>query len=192
MMLHRIASNDTGYDARAVANALLDRAEASGMAVTNLALQKLVYFAHGLMLTRHGRSLVDGYFEAWEHGPVHPVLYGAFKHSGREPIAERARRRDFRSGGLGAVVSAPLDRQAEATLDDVLGALGHQPPWRLRAISHASDGPWDHVVNKKGTEGTRLGLRISDIVVAERFHRHLLVVGSSKDTGDADTESAPT
>lgn len=106
MMLHRIASNDTGYDARAVANALLDRAEASGMAVTNLALQKLVYFAHGLMLTRHGRALVDGYFEAWEHGPVHPVLYGAFKHSGREPIAERARRRDFRSGGLGAVVSA--------------------------------------------------------------------------------------
>lgn len=191
MMPHRIASNDTGYDARAVANALLDKAAAAGMEVTNLSLQKLVYFAHGLMLTRHGRSLVDGYFEAWEHGPVHPVLYGAFKHAGRQPISERARRRDFHAGGGGAVVGAPLDRQADAALDDVLTALGHQPAWRLRAISHAPDGPWDHVVNKKGTPGTRLGLRISDTVVVERFSRHLLVVGSPKDTGDADTESAP-
>ncbi|MGH1558477.1 Panacea domain-containing protein [Caulobacter segnis] len=61
---------------------MLSLAEDAGVAITNLALQKLVYFAHGLMIVRHDRPLVDGYFEAWEYGPVHPLLYGSFKSAG--------------------------------------------------------------------------------------------------------------
>jgi uncharacterized phage-associated protein len=34
------------YDPRAVANLMLDEADSSGIKVTNLALQKLLYFAH--------------------------------------------------------------------------------------------------------------------------------------------------
>ncbi|EPZ76727.1 hypothetical protein M798_03280 [Brucella melitensis ADMAS-G1] len=36
------------YDPRAIANLMLDEADRSGIQVTNLALQKLLYFAHSI------------------------------------------------------------------------------------------------------------------------------------------------
>lgn len=191
-MTRHAPSNDnlTGYDAGAVANALLDRASARGIAVSHMALQKLVYFAHGLVLTRHCRRLVDGYFEAWEHGPVHPLLYASFKHCGKSPIEGRAMRRSWTEGSTQPAV-ADLDPEASKALEDVLIALGEQPAWRLRAISHSKDGPWDATVNRFGTSAPCLGLRISDTIIAERFRRHLLVVGTTEDVSDTDAESAP-
>jgi len=60
------------YDARAIANLMLDEASEMDRGVTNLALQKLLYFAHSLFLIEYKRPLVSGYFEAWKLGPVHP------------------------------------------------------------------------------------------------------------------------
>lgn len=54
------------YDPRAVANLLLDEADQRGTKVTNLALQKLLYFAHGIHLTQTKQPLLTGYFEAWQ------------------------------------------------------------------------------------------------------------------------------
>ena len=184
-MLHSLmpdANANGPWDARGVANLLLDRAEDRGVAVSNLALQKLLYFAHGVMLTRHGQPLVDGYFEAWEYGPVHPLLYAAFKSAGRTPIANRAQSRNLRTGET-AVVAAPTNRLVRDVIDDVLRAFGDQPPARLVRLSHSKGGPWDIVVNESGTEG-RLGLRITDILISEHFHRHKVAVGSEPHFGD--------
>jgi uncharacterized phage-associated protein len=62
------------YDPRGVANLMLDEAERLGVEVTHLALQKLLYFAHGLFPINCKRPLVSGCFEAWQHGPVHPAV----------------------------------------------------------------------------------------------------------------------
>ena len=86
------------YDPRAVANLLLDVAAEEGVAVSNLALQKLLYFAHGHFLIQTGHPLVSGAFEAWNNGPVHPAVYHAFKTSGREPILDRAVGRNVMTG----------------------------------------------------------------------------------------------
>jgi uncharacterized phage-associated protein len=59
------------YDPRAVANLLLDLADRDDLAITNLVLQKLLYFAHGHFLIRTRCPLVQGGFEAWTYGPVH-------------------------------------------------------------------------------------------------------------------------
>jgi uncharacterized phage-associated protein len=72
------STQDNAYDPRVVANAIIDRAAQEGQPVTHIALQKLLYFAHGLFLLRHRKPLVSGYFEAWTYGPVHPAVYGAF------------------------------------------------------------------------------------------------------------------
>lgn len=185
-----VVSKFVPHDARSVANLLLSLADEAGVALTNLSLQKLVYFAHGLMIVRHGRPLVDGYFEAWEYGPVHPLLYAAFKSAGRNPLTQRAVKRDLRTG-LTDVVVVPEDPESRAVVNEVFGALGRQTSTRLVNLSHAKGGPWHDVVNESGT-GRGLGLRISDTVIKQRFYRHLIAIGAADEReGVAIDESPP-
>src|SRR5215469_12461877 len=86
------------FDPRSVCNLMLD--EARGALITNLALQKLLYFAHGQHLIETKEPLVTGYFEAWQFGPVHPAAYSAFKSAGDRPIRFRATRRDPVTGQI--------------------------------------------------------------------------------------------
>ncbi|USQ96514.1 type VI toxin-antitoxin system SocA family antitoxin [Caulobacter sp. RL271] len=170
-------SKSAPHDARGVANLLLFFAAEAGVALTNLSLQKLVYFAHGLMVVRHGRPLVDGYFEAWEYGPVHPLLYASFKSAGRGVLTQRAVKRDLRTG-VTQVAAPPEDPESRAVVEDVFRALGRQSSTRLVNLSHAKGGPWHEVVNESGTRAG-LGLRISDMVIKQRFHRHLISIGAA-------------
>ena len=47
--------------------------------LTNMKLNKLLYFAQGYYLKKYGRPLFDNAIEAWEHGPVVPEVYSAYK-----------------------------------------------------------------------------------------------------------------
>ena len=72
--------------ALAVANDLVVRARQAGNPVTPLKLQKLLFFAHGWHLALSDKPLLDRPIEAWQHGPVIPSVYGAFRCFGGEPI----------------------------------------------------------------------------------------------------------
>ncbi|GEO41672.1 hypothetical protein SAE02_58200 [Skermanella aerolata] len=54
--------------------------------VTNLKLQKLLYFSQGLFGALYDRRLFDESIEAWDMGPVVPDSYHEFKACGRHPI----------------------------------------------------------------------------------------------------------
>ena len=49
------------------------------LALTNLKLNKLVYFAQVESLRQRGVELFDDAIEAWEYGPVEPAVYHEFK-----------------------------------------------------------------------------------------------------------------
>jgi uncharacterized phage-associated protein len=171
-------NDNPAYDARSVANGLLDVADGYGLPVTNIGLQKLLYFTHGAYLTSAGQPLVGGYFEAWKYGPVHPQVYSCFKVCGAEPIRHRAMRRDFAAG---AAVALPFvaDPRVSDLLSRVVGTLGRLPAARLVALSHAPGGPWYAVANEARTRGC--GVRIHDTVIVERFFRHKLDLNARSD-----------
>ncbi len=54
------------YDARNVANQLIDRSIRDGNSLTPLQIIKLVYFCHSWMLGFHGVPLVTQRVEAWK------------------------------------------------------------------------------------------------------------------------------
>jgi uncharacterized phage-associated protein len=54
-------------DPRIVANYMLEIADSKSIALTNLALQKLLFFAHAISLVEKKKALVSGYFEAWQY-----------------------------------------------------------------------------------------------------------------------------
>lgn len=69
-----------------VANFFLAFADDRGEVITNLKLQKLVYYAQAWFLANYGEQLFEGDFQAWVHGPVLPELYYMYKEQGSSPI----------------------------------------------------------------------------------------------------------
>jgi uncharacterized phage-associated protein len=57
-----------------------------GGLITNLKLQKMVYYAQAWYLALYNKALFDDDFEAWVHGPVQPHLYQRFKKFRWDPI----------------------------------------------------------------------------------------------------------
>lgn len=69
-----------------VAKYFLNRSGQTGELLTNLKLQKLVFYAQAWHLAVLGRELFPDHFEAWVHGPVCPNLYHHYKSLGYNPI----------------------------------------------------------------------------------------------------------
>ena len=175
------------YDPRAIANLMLDEADRSGINVTNLALQKLLYFAHSIFLIETKRPLVSGYFEAWQYGPVHPTVYSAFKTAGSSPIDFRADRQDVLTGER-APLSTPDDPNIRRHVARIMASYGQLSPGRLVDISHAKDAPWDYIADK-GRTSVALGLRIPDDVIVKRFKFHKVSVGAAPVAGEPDEDT---
>ncbi|ALM83123.1 Panacea domain-containing protein [Bordetella sp. N] len=114
---------------------LVRRSAARNQTVTNLAVQKLAYFAHGWHLALLDRPLVDSAFEAWRYGPVLPQLYHAYKAFGNNPIPPS-------HALVASQPGAALDDVSSALVERVLELYGSQTTKRLVELSHDPKGPW--------------------------------------------------
>jgi uncharacterized phage-associated protein len=170
------------YDPRCIANLMLEESERIGRPLTNLALQKLLYFAHAIFLIEQGRPLVSGYFEAWEYGPVHPGAYQAFKSAGAEPIRFRAARLNVVEGSR-EPIAPPREPEIVRHIGRIVQSYGRMTAGRLVEISHAKDSPWHFVVDK-GRTSLAFGMRIPDDVIRERFKHHKVSVGRQPSAGE--------
>lgn len=54
--------------------------------ITNLKLQKILYFAQAYYLAKLGKPLFSDPIEAWDYGPVVSSVYHAYKSKGSNPI----------------------------------------------------------------------------------------------------------
>lgn len=100
-------------------------------AISNLKLQKLVYYAQGFHLALFdGRPLFDEKIEAWTHGPVAPDLYHEYKKFGKGPIENI----EFDPAGKLS------DDQIEL-IQEVYEIFGQFSAWKLRDLTH-EEMPW--------------------------------------------------
>jgi len=113
--------------------------EEAGDGISNLKLQKLVYYAQGCYLGLYNEPLFVDRIEAWEHGPVVASLYHTYKAHGASPIPPE----DIDLAGY-------TDREREM-MDEVYDVYGQFSAWKLRNMTHA-ERPWkeafDHAVNR--------------------------------------------
>jgi uncharacterized phage-associated protein len=174
-------------DPRIIANYMLDVAANKGVSLTNLALQKLLFFAHAISLAERKTKLVSGYFEAWQFGPVHPTVYQAFKAAGPNTI-------DFRAESFDPVTRTrrSLQQLADSATRDicdrVMVQFGRMSAGRLVDITHAVGGPWHQVVSASKT-GANIGLRISDEIIVERYGRQKVSVTPTPRVGEPNEDS---
>ena len=92
-----------GTSAQTVANHFVELLHDQG-GISNLKLQKLLYYAQAWHLALYGEPLFRDRIEAWVHGPVVPPVFGAFKHNKWQPY-----RFHGRLGGVAASIQASSD-----------------------------------------------------------------------------------
>ena len=157
----------TGYDSRAVANWLLDRADADRTSIDHMQLHKLVYLAHGWHLARTGRPLIRDRIEAWPYGPVIPVLYHEFKQFGDDSIDGRAFDFDFDLAD-NRVLSADFPADTRWILDLVWRTYGVFSGPELSAMAHEPGTPWAEVTAGKRVNELR-GVLIPNELMQAHF-----------------------
>ena len=113
----------------------------SDWSLTNLQLQKMLYLAQMMYLGTNDVPLFNGTFEAWDYGPVLPVVYGQVKSFGSGPI------RDVFFG-----VPEIRDAKRLEMLDAACDQLSQKSAGQLVNITHWSKGAWakNYVPGAKG------------------------------------------
>lgn len=97
--------------------------------ITNLKLQKLLYYAQGYYLARKNDPLFKEDFIAWEHGPVIRKVYDEYKKNGAKGIEYNE---DF---------NISIDKETEIILNEVYEKFGQFSAWKLRDMTH-QEMPW--------------------------------------------------
>ncbi len=157
-------SESSTYSVKELANWVLDFAQSKGEHPTNMALNKLVYFAYEYALTKQGRKLTNAKIEAWDHGPVFREIYSEFKKYGADPIKDRASRYNTRTNSV-EIVNHNIASDDEELILEALEPLIRLPAFVLRELSHDSRGAWAKVWDHKSSSNP--GMEISDDIILD-------------------------
>ncbi len=155
------------YDAREVSNYILRVASESSRQLTQMALLKILYYAHGWYLASYNKPLFRQPVEAWEYGPVVKVVRDAFKAFGKKPITSLAQRVDLETGEI-IEVSSKLSGSDQDFVRSIFDAYARYDALKLSDMTHEKDSPWDRVWNTSEAVG-RLGLRIRNEEIRSHF-----------------------
>ncbi len=131
-------------DVREIGNAILDVLTEDGASLSNLALNKILYFAHAWFLAIYSKPLIDSSFEAWQYGPVHPQVYHQFKKFGDKPITSRLTRIDLNTG-KDTPVEVALDEHEADHIAKIARFYGVRSASWLVEATHEPGAPWDQV-----------------------------------------------
>jgi uncharacterized phage-associated protein len=107
----------------------LDEAN-SGDGISNLKLQKLVYYAQGFYSALFDKALFSNSISAWAHGPVVDELYQNYKCYGRDHIPVPT---DF--------MIDSLTKDEYELIEEVFDIYGQYSAWKLRNMTH-EESPW--------------------------------------------------
>ena len=145
------------FSSVSVANEFLKVAQSEGKPLTQMQLQKLVFFAHGWYLALTDRPLIDEQVEAWRFGPVIRSLYAKFREYGSSPIRRLYCPMTYEEADDGLVLiedtpplvegndEAEFARQVIARVWEVYGGY---TAYQLSNMTHQPGTPWHEVVNE--------------------------------------------
>jgi uncharacterized phage-associated protein len=126
------------YNVQDVANNIILQTDTErGDAITNLKLQKLLYYLQGYHLAFFGEPFFDNNIEAWTYGPVVPDVYHRFKenkHLAIELDEQEFKRIDFKP-------------KVQDMFDQVMREYGKFSAIKLMEMTH-NEKPWKEAFQK--------------------------------------------
>jgi len=132
-------------------------------------LQKLVYVTHGWNLAITGNPLISDDVQAWQYGPVIPILYSEFRSCGRNAMTDHATDIKIAEEDLSFSFETPRvdedDCHTRELAQKIWAKYGAYTGPQLSNLTHMPDTPWDKVY-KASPRGI-----ISNELIAEHFTR---------------------
>ena len=121
---------------RELAHYIVDKCTRDNKPISNLQLQKILYFIQLAYCRESGQLLFDEPFEAWTYGPVLPDIYREYASYGGRSIALTYDDIDTTSFS-----------QLIGWINDGVDYLRERSPWELVRVTHAEGSPWDRACN---------------------------------------------
>lgn len=103
--------------------------EEAGDSISNLKVQKLLYYAQGFHLAVYDAQLFPEAIKAWAHGPVVPQVYHAYKEYGSRSIT------------VEQVNLEEYGAKERELLDEVWSVYGQFTASKLETMTH-NEPPW--------------------------------------------------
>ena len=107
-----------------------------GETISNLKLQKLLYYMQGFFIAVFDKKLFENEIEAWQYGPVVREMYEHFKEFGSGTITLKA-----------DVEILDLSEAESQLFNDVMEEYGQFSAIKLMNMTH-EELPWKNVFNK--------------------------------------------
>lgn len=124
----------------------------SGKEITNLLLQKVLYYVKGISNLFEGSTLIPEPCEAWKFGPVFPTVYAKYKDFGKQEITSNLSY-DY--------VNTLITEDERKIVDYVLDTFGIYNAWFLKDLTHLEE-PW---------KATNNGGAMDDALIYNYFER---------------------
>ena len=126
------------YDAKQIANWFITHAASKNRTVSITQLLKLVYISHGWYLAIYSAPLIKNQVQAWQYGPVIPVIYVAFRRQGIDSMK------------VVPIVAKLLMTKDETLLKQIYEIYGEMPSYQLADLIKKHGSPWDLTIRIAG------------------------------------------
>lgn len=145
------------YTAKDIAKYIVNKCIEDNRPVSNLQLQKILYFCQREYERTTGLTLFNDDFEAWPYGPVVPSVYKTFSLFGGMKINRKIK------------MDASIDPETCNVIDPIIEECSSYAAWDLVSKTHRCGGAWDQVFqNGKGNRSTIA----KELIFAYDAHSH--------------------
>ena len=120
------------YRAIEIAKYTVAKCVRDGKPISNLQLQKILYYIQRAYVRTTGDGLFPDKIEAWQFGPVVPDVYYTYAVFGGSSIPLFGE-------------SSSLDDNTTTIIDPVIEEKRELDPWSLVEDTHKPDGAWDQI-----------------------------------------------
>lgn len=132
------------YSANIIAKEIINYSNRRCFAISNLKLQKVLYFIQAIFLNEYNRACFTDNIEAWTLGPVVPSVYRQYKIFGANSIPETV----FNKNNFASIFTAASFDSNEfispsdvSIIHDIVDSLSSYSATELVEITH-SQSPW--------------------------------------------------
>lgn len=117
------------YNALDIAEYVIERCNQKNKAISNLKLQKILYFIQAQFIIRFGTPCFNNLMQAWDYGPVVPDVYHKYKIYGNTNISSYRHREYNFEPDEQEVLDETIDEATNYSASHLVEITHKQSPW---------------------------------------------------------------